>query len=118
MLVFVSDALSHGVDSNAAYGWAAGIVVGGKPNTLSKLGGSFSCVGAWGGGPTDQGGNFLSHCDVGVKFLQAGFDNAVRSNRVTDFGVTACDYSGALRTSGVHTNWTTDNQPWSCNRGY
>jgi hypothetical protein len=92
-------------------------MIRGKPHTLSRLGGSFNCVGAWDGGPTDRGGNTLRNCTVGVRFLDAGYDNAVRSNSVADFGL-ACDFSGALRSIGVDTNWTTDNIPWTCNTGY
>ena len=92
-----------------------------KPNPalnlpqLSRLGGSFNCIGSWRGGVS--AGNRIRDCSVGVRFWTAGDDNAVRGNVVSGFGKQACDYSGGLRLEkGV--NWTTDNVPWSCNTGY
>jgi hypothetical protein len=103
------------VSHNIANGWKVGVMVRGLPKTLSRLGGSFSCIGSWGSGP--QSGNLIRNCQTGVQFLAAGYDNAVRGNTIVGFAHEACDYRGAQRLK-LGVNWTTDNQPISCNRGY
>jgi len=85
-----------------------------------------------GGAATDigggSGGNTITNCSEGVRFWTAGYDNAVRfwtagydnavrNNNISGFTQQACDFSGAQRLQpGV--NWTTDNRPPSCDRGY
>lgn len=97
------------VQDNYIGGWQDGVVVRGRPMSLSRLGGSLNQVGS--------PGNHVDRCHVGIQFATAGFDNSVRENVIKGYLAEACDFSGGKRFNCT-ANLTTDNIPWQCNTGY
>eukprot|EP00039_Didymoeca_costata_P004591 m.74493 g.74493 ORF g.74493 m.74493 type:complete len:591 (+) comp12466_c0_seq2:45-1817(+) len=92
--------------NNIINNWnGTGIMVQGRPMTLSRLGGSFNTIIT----------NSISYCRQGITFRNSGIINTVENNAVMRWknGNLACDFSGAICTGRMNLSW--GNIPQECN---
>ena len=119
--VSITNSNSNFIFGNHIESFKTGVLVQGRPNSGSIIGGSYNGIGAvppylsHSGNWSEEGNNFISN-QTSVLLKNAGWNNSLRSNKTETQRGGQCDLRGGL--NSTNQDWTTGNSLNSCNENY